>query len=45
MKRRPQATFRILNLPHIDAGALRIEVDCRFTARRASRRSLGRWWS
>jgi len=31
MKRRPQATVRVLTLPHIDAEAVRVEVDCRYS--------------
>ena len=31
MKRRPQATVLVLKLPHIDAEAVRIEVDCRYS--------------
>jgi len=31
MRRRPVATVRILKLPHIDTGAIRIEVDCRYS--------------
>ncbi len=31
MKRRPQATVRVLKLPHIAPDAIRIEIDCRYS--------------
>jgi hypothetical protein len=31
VKCRPQATVRVLSLPHIDAEAVRIEIDCRYS--------------
>jgi hypothetical protein len=31
MTRRPQATVRILTLPHLHPDAVRIEIDCRYS--------------
>jgi hypothetical protein len=32
MARRPLACVRILKLPHLDPDAIRVEIDCKFSA-------------